>query len=343
MAVSAATLATTPAPTPTNCAPTSFVPDGTYDTTSARRGPGLVLSGAGAGNMPSAALAWIRGHIGARDDGRAGNVVILRASGERDSTDDFYRMGRFAWVQEVLVPPCASHAQVASVAAVVDRADAVFFSGGDQANYAAWKGSALIAAVRSLYARGGIVGGGSAGLAIQGDIAYDSIAADRLHPNDDDYNVTTRNAVPSPLEPEISFTTGLFAWPPLHGVITDTHFVQRDRFGRLVVFLARILRDRLAPAPLFGLGVDAGSVVLVDAGGRATLRTSPGSHGAYVVRMSSAPVLAPGRPFRASVDVMHVARDGEQFDLIRKSGPARWYSVTVDATRPQHYDRDPYR
>jgi cyanophycinase-like exopeptidase len=335
--------AITPAPAPTKCVSTSFAPAGAYDAHSARRGPGLVLSGAGADSTPPAAFAWIRAHIGASDAARAGNVVILRASGERESTDLFYSRGRFAWVQEILIPPCAPRAAVDAVAATVDRADAVFFSGGDQANYVLWKGSALIDAVRRVYARRGIVGGGSAGLAIQGQVVYDSVAADRLHPGDDDYNVRTSNAVPNPLEPEISFTVGLFAWPPLSNTITDTHFVARDRFGRLVVFLTRILHDGLGTAPFYGLGVDEGSVVLVDADGRATVRRSPKSHGAYLVRMSSAPELHAGRPFNATVAVMHVGRDGEHFDLAHKSGAAPWYSVTVDGTRTPPYSRDPYR
>ncbi|MBV9104313.1 MAG: hypothetical protein JO060_12040 [Candidatus Eremiobacteraeota bacterium] len=338
-----AVAAPSPQSTQQSCAPTVFAPAGSYDSRSARRGPGLVLSGAGAGNMPSAAFTWMRAHIGASRQGRAGNVVVLRASGERDSTDDFYRQGRFAWVQEILIPPCATRAQADALAPYVDRADAVFFSGGDQANYAAWKGSGLIEAVRRVYARGGIVGGGSAGLAIQGAIVFDSVAADRLHPNDDNYNVRTSNAVPNPLEPEISFTTGLFDWPPLRNTITDTHFVARDRFGRLVAFLARIAQDRLATPPLYGLGVDAGSVVLVERDGAATVRISPKSHGAYLVRMTSSPTLDAGRPLSATVDVMHFGRDGERLDLGAKTGREEWYTVRVDGTKAQPYDRDPYR
>ncbi len=87
---------------------------------------------------------------------------------------------------------------------MVDKADAVYFAGGDQANYVIWKGSALIDAVKRVYARGGVVGGGSAGLAIQGAVVYDSVAGDRLN-----VETHTKDAVNNPLEPRISFTTGL--------------------------------------------------------------------------------------------------------------------------------------
>ena len=166
--------------------------------------------------MPVAALHWLRARIGAPGSGRGGNVVVLRASGERDYTDAFFRDGNFAWVQEIRVPHCAGEAELAAVAAYVERADAVFFAGGDQANYVRWKGSSLVRAVRALYARGGFVGGGSAGVAIQGAVVYDAVAADRLLP--EDANVGSADAVRTPLEPAISFTTDLFAWPPLRAL-----------------------------------------------------------------------------------------------------------------------------
>jgi beta-aspartyl-peptidase (threonine type) len=291
--------------------------------------------------MPVAALHWMRERFGA-PAGRAGNVLVLRASGERDDTDDFYREGRFASVEEILIPPCASRAQVDEIARYAGAADGIFFAGGDQAHYAAWKGSALVAAVRRVYARGGIVGGGSAGLAIQGAVAYDSVAADRIHGADSDYNVTTANATHDPLEPEISFTSGLFAWPALRGTITDTHFAARDRFGRLVAFLARIARAGLGAPPYYGLGVDEGSVVLVDARGAATLRRNVKSRGAYLVRLNEAVALPPGRPLRATVEVARIARDGETFDLANKRVAVPWKSIVVNGGATPRYSEDPY-
>lgn len=322
------------------CAPAVYRPDGSHGSTT-RSGPGLVLSGGGASSMPVAALPWMRARFGA-PAGRAGNVLVLRASGERDNTDDFYREGRFASVEEILIPPCASRSEVNSMARYVDAADGVFFAGGDQAHYAAWKGSALIEAVRRVYARGGIVGGGSAGLAIQGAIVYDSVAADRIHGADSDYNVTTANATHNPLEPEISFTSGLFAWPALRDTITDTHFAARDRFGRLVAFLARIVRSGLGSPPYYGLGVDEGSVVLADGTGRALLRRHAKSRGAYLVRLNEAVALPPGMPLHATVDVARVANDGETFDLANKRVAAPWRTIVVNGGATPRYSADPY-
>ena len=111
-------------------------------------------------------MQWLRNHLSGAS-GRAGNVVILSASGGRDDEDGLYRDAAFASVQEILIPPCADTDAVDAMVTYVDGADAVLFAGGDQANYARWKGSALMRAVQAVYARGGFVGGGSAGLAIK--------------------------------------------------------------------------------------------------------------------------------------------------------------------------------
>jgi cyanophycinase-like exopeptidase len=334
-------------PSPASCTPVAFAPAGTRGPRAGGGGPALMLAGAGLSNTPPGTLAWVRAHVRGPRNARAGNVVVLKASGERDYSDDFYRDGRFAWVQEILIPPCASRAAVDAMAPYVDDADVVLFAGGDQSHYTAWKGSALIRAVRRLHARGGVVGGGSAGLAIQGAVIYDSAAADRLHPNDDDYAVTTSNAASNPLEPEISFTTSFFDWPPLRNTITDTHFAVRDRFGRLIVFLARIAHDKLAPSPVYGLGVDEGSTVLVEPDGTATVdnkKTKHGlSRGAYLIRLTNAPHLTPNTPLRATIEVAHIARDGERFDLTHHRTTEPWRTITLDGSRTPPYSTDPYR
>ncbi len=323
----------------TTCSVTIFPRYGDYAQTPGRYGPGLLLDGGGALEAPSASLRWMHRRLAGNATTRRGNIVVLRAS-DRDIYDrPFYRDGDFASVQTILIPPCASRDAVDAVAPFVDGADAVYFAGGDQAHYVAWKGSALAAAVRRLYARGGVVGGGSAGLAIQGAVVYDSVAGDRLN-----VNTHTTDAVANPLEPRISFTTGLFAWPALADTITDTHFAVRDRFGRTVAFLARILHDRLLPNAhaVYALGIDQASSVVVDPDGMATLFNAPGGRGAYLVRATDMPRLIADAPLRYTVMVSHVRRSGERFDLLHKRTGDPWYAVTVDGARSPIYSRDPY-
>ncbi len=113
----------------------------------------------------TSSLAWLHRRLVGNTPARGGNVVVLRASDPSISYDRlFYRYAHLASVQTVLIPPCATRPQIDSVARIVDKADAVYFAGGDQAHYVAWKGTALMKAVTRVYARGGVVGGGSAGL-----------------------------------------------------------------------------------------------------------------------------------------------------------------------------------
>ncbi|HEY1654570.1 MAG TPA: hypothetical protein VGF86_05600 [Candidatus Tumulicola sp.] len=321
------------------CTITVFPRLGTYAPSGKLHGPGLVLSGGGAEESPPSIFGWMRRRLGGTGTGRFGNVVVLRASDSTEYDQFFYRGGNFRSVQTVLIPPCATRAQADGAAPVVDGADAVFFAGGDQSNYVVWKGGALMAAVKRVYARGGIVGGGSAGLAIQGSVIYDAAAGDR-YGND----THTADAVAYPLERRISFTTGLFAWLPLADTLTDTHLVVRDRFGRMIVFLARIVHDGLLPNAriVYGLGIDQASTVVVDPAGIGTVLNGPGGHGAYLVRASAKPQLVPGEPFHYTVEVSHVGRNGERFDLLNKTTGRPWYRVTVDGSRKPPYSRDPY-
>lgn len=347
------TLASTPASVangdrkPGACAPKIFPIVGTFARTeSPLRGPGLLLSGGG--TLIDDAFRWMHATLTGGTPIRLGNVVTIQAYTDADEYGTYVRpLGPFQSVQTIGIPHCASRGQVDALAPEIERADAVFFAGGDQANYVAWKGSALIAAIGRLWARGGVVGGTSAGLAIQGEAIYDSAAADRLHPHDDSYEVRTPDAVGDPFEGEISFTTGFFAWPPLAGIITDTHFARRDRFGRLVAFMARIRAAKLAVhAPLYGLGIDERSALVVDKRGIARLLeySGPGyrTRGAYLLSALDVARLAPGKPLLANVRVLHLARPGARLDLFTKRGTGNSYVVTVDGARQPRYNRSPY-
>jgi cyanophycinase-like exopeptidase len=319
---------------------TVYRPLGRYAALAHRDGPGLLLAGGGALQAPPSIFTWLHDRIAGAGSGRAGNVVIIRAEGDNYYDRPFMRGGNFASVQTVLIRPCASRTAVDSTARIVDKADAVFFAGGDQADYVAWKGSALMNAVKGVYARGGVVGGGSAGLAIQGAVVFDAVTEDRMN-----VETTTKDAVADPLEPRISFTTGLFKWPSLAYTLTDTHLVVRDRLGRMIAFLARILQEKLLPSArtIYGLGIDQASAVVVDADGKATVLNGPGGLGAFLVRARQMPTLTPRAALHYEVEVTHLRNNGQRFDLQHKTSPRPWFALTVDGTKRPIYSRDPYR
>jgi peptide/nickel transport system substrate-binding protein len=330
-----------------DCSPRVFKAAGNFvRTTSPLRGPGLLLSGGG--SDVDATYRWMHRTLTGSDTARGGNVIVIRAYTDEDEYSPYMQpRGLFASVQMLGIPHCATRDQVDALAPMIDRADAVYFAGGDQSNYVPWKGSKLIDSIRKLWDRGGVIGGTSAGLAVQGDLIYDSAAADRLHPNDDSYEVDTKSAAANPLEPEISFTTGFFAWPALADALTDTHFARRDRFGRTVTFMALARTKHLLPSGnIWAVAIDERSALVVDKHGIATLMeyAGPGyrTKGAYILTNVRTAQLQPGKPLVATVDVLHLFRAGQTVNLFSKRGDGRSYHVVVTGARARPYSRDPY-
>ncbi|KMO96128.1 hypothetical protein ACS04_19945 [Streptomyces roseus] len=156
----------------------------------------------------------------------------------------------------------ASDGNNTQVNADIRNAEFVYFAGGDQCRYAAWKGTALEASVESVVAKGGGSGGGSAGHHINSPVVYDACKG----------SVTSPEALANPYDSYITFTTGMFDWPNYSGVINDSHFTTRDRMGRTMAFVARAIKDgRTADGKAWGVGVEEGSSLLLNKNGQATL------------------------------------------------------------------------
>jgi cyanophycinase-like exopeptidase len=100
--------------------------------------------------------------------------------------------------------------------------------------------------------------------------------------------------------------------PVLKGVITDSHFSQRQRMGRSLAFLARIVQEGWANQA-HGIGVDETTAVLVETDGRAKV---VGKNSAYFMTLDHRPELCTeGRP----LTVLHIRviklSAGDNFDL----------------------------
>lgn len=174
-----------------------------------------------------------------------------------------------------------------SVAARVASASALLFDGGDQARYVrSWAGTPLLEAINRAAARGVPLGGNSAGLAIMGQYLYAA-----LH----DYDLVAGEALADPYNEWMTLEEGFLSLPGLEGVITETHFSERGREGRLAGFLARLLKDKRATlGSLYGVGVDENSCLVIDGEGQA-LVYGPGS--AWLLVPQGMPDLcAPGKP-----------------------------------------------
>jgi len=121
-----------------------------------------------------------------------------------------------------------------TVAQIIDHAEGIFIAGGDQSNYLRfWQDTPVQAALNRHIAAGKPIGGSSAGLAVLGEFSFASMI-DTVH---------SPEALADPYGNKITISREFLTIPLLKGIITDTHFAKRDRMGRLLVFMARILQD----------------------------------------------------------------------------------------------------
>jgi cyanophycinase len=100
--------------------------------------------------------------------------------------------------------------------------------------------------------------------------------------------------------------------PLLAGIITDTHFAKRDRMGRLVVFLARMLEDGWAKR-VRAIGVEEGAAVLLEPDGQAKVI---GSGPAYFLEARNSPEVCRTRtPLSFKGISVHRATPGASFNV----------------------------
>jgi cyanophycinase len=292
-------------------------------------GSGLVLMGGG--TDVDAAFTWMHDTIAGSSSGRAGDLVVLRASGDNAYDPYAYGVATFHSVRTILI----------GAAAIVARAEGVFFAGGDQSKYFAWKGSPLMTEVQAVYDRGGVVGGTSAGCAILGGFAYDALAAGTS-------NVATSDAVADPFESTITFTRGMFTFPPLAGAITDPHFRARDRMGRLATFLGRQHADGAVtknPAAALGIGVDEQTAVVIDKSGVAKLlQQVPGTGSAFFVRGGIPDQCVAGSPLvYRNLTITRLDSPSQTFSMSSWCGSGSRYTVNVFGDAPPPYQpSNPY-
>jgi len=191
--------------------------------------PGTVLAG-GAGDS-DAAMIWMLERAG------GGDVVVLRASGTDGYNNYFFEdLGVSVNSVETIVFNTAEAAEDDYVIQQIENAECLFIAGGDQWDYISyWKDSGVEAALNYLINTKGVtIGGTSAGMAIQGD-AYFSAENGTVYSDEslmDPYNEYLTIGYNDFLQNEV-----------LNNTITDTHFDNPDRKGRLTAFMARLLID----------------------------------------------------------------------------------------------------
>mgnify|MGYP003801124471 CR=1 FL=1 len=262
---------------------------------------GAVLIGGGSDRVSEAAFRLLIQQSG------GGDLVVLREDKDPGYNQFIFDLGGLDSV-ETLGVGSREEAEDPQVVVTVANAEAIFIAGGDQGAYvSAWDDTALEAAVDAAIARGVPIGGTSAGLAVLG--AFDFTALNGT--------VYSSEALADPYNRYMTLGRTFLQAPHLAATITDSHFVARDRMGRLVAFLARIVQDGWAPEAR-GIGVDERTALLVASDGTVT-RVGEGA--AYMLRTPGPPELcAPGQPLRFHNVGVYRLTGAATFDLVTWQG-----------------------
>jgi cyanophycinase len=229
---------------------------------------------------------------------------------------------------ETLVISNRQDANKSEIIEKVRNADVIFFAGGDQCEYIRnWKNTKLEATIKSVYAKGGGIGGTSAGAMIQSDYVYDACASSQE-------GIETREALEDPYR-DITFTYNFFPWSHLTGTIVDTHFDRRKRMGRIMAFIARQIQDGVSKSVL-GIAISEETSVTVDKFGMAKVM---GRGAAYFVLGDHPPEICKPRTPLTYYDykIWRVPR-GDTFNL--RNLPTRGYYLR--SVKRGRFTSDPY-
>ena len=210
-----------------------------------------------------------------------GDFLILRARGDDDYNKYVNGLCKLNSVATLVIPDRKSALDPA-VAGIIRHAETIFVAGGDQALYVnGWRTSPVQDAINDHVAAGKPLGGTSAGLAIQGEYVYTS-----ENDPDDGPNLSSPMVLKDPYQFQVALARDFLKVPHLQNLITDSHFAKRDRLGRSLGFLARIVQDGWSQNPR-EIAVDEKSAVLVEGDGKATVVGT--GKGAYFIQVKHAP------------------------------------------------------
>jgi cyanophycinase len=256
--------------------------------------------------------------------GAGGDFLVVRAAGT-DAYNSY--INELCKVNSVatLVIPSRDAANDPHVAELIHHAEVVFIAGGDQARYINWwQHTSAQDALNAHLAAGKPIGGTSAGLAVLGEYIY---SAQGDAPDDPD--LTSAQALADPYMNRVTVRRDFLQIGLLRNTLTDSHFAKRDRMGRSLTFLARIVQDGWSANPR-EIAVDEKSAVLVEPDGKA--RVIGDGRGAYFMQVREKPSLCQAGVALGFHDVsVYHAQKGAQFDLKTWNGSGgTYYSLSVE-------------
>jgi cyanophycinase len=200
---------------------------------------------------------------------------------------------------------------------IIDQAESIYLAGGDQSDYVRfWQDTPVEDALNRHIAAGKPLGGLSAGLAVMGEFSFDAMI-DTIHSPD---------ALGNPYGNKVTLARDFLKIPLLAGTITDSHFSERDRMGRLLVFMARILQDHWAPE-IRAIAVDENAALLVETDGSA--RAVGEGHVYFLEAKQKPEACAYRQPLTFSPVAAERVAIGQAFNIKKWNGHGDSYTLSV--------------
>jgi cyanophycinase len=254
-----------------------------------------------------------------------GDFVVLRASGTDAYNPYIYELCGCDSVETIIF----KNRQASFDPFVIGRvrnAEAVWLAGGDQSDYVTyWKGTPIEDEINALAARAPI-GGLSAGTAVMGEFVYSAMSASSL---------TSTEGLSDPFHRDLTLARDFLTLPKLENLITDQHLEERDRMGRTVAFLARLVHDGWTSQGR-AIAIDRETALLVDPAERNAEVISTKNHRTpfvYFLRTPGPPeVCAPKTPLTYRNISVYRIGPGGTFDLAAWTGSGGLaYSLSAES------------
>lgn len=215
---------------------------------------GYLLAG-GASDQKS----WFNWMVNKSD---GGDFVIIRTTDSEGYNDDSFIEGANSIL--TLVIDSKTKANSDFVREKIRAAEALFIAGGDQTEYYNyWNNTEVENSIHYLVNEKGVpVGGTSAGLAILGAYSYIPKSS----------GVISSEALNDPYHPYMeSIKTDFSHIPIMDGIMTDSHFSEKDRLGRTITFMSRLITDEIVNGyqDIKAIAVDEFTAVAIEANGDA--------------------------------------------------------------------------
>ncbi|WP_237065486.1 cyanophycinase [Microbulbifer guangxiensis] len=300
---------------------TSYLTGNAADACVSQSSGGLLVMGGGT-DVDAAFTRRVKPLIG------GGDVVVLRTSGS-DGYNDYLLNLLGADSVETLMVDRPQHAESDYVAWAIRTAEFVWIAGGDQSDYLnQWQGTLLQAALDEVLARGGVLGGTSAGAAVQSEYIYDP---------DGVLGAYSSEAVTDLCHEYINVSTGFLGTATMQNVIVDTHFAERDRMGRLMAFMAGL------PNGIRGIGVDEATSIFFTSDGHGVV---DGSGNVYILAedgSTSRTQASCGSPVIYEGVLRYKLSEFDEFNILTGATSVSPKRIGIDGRDNDFYINQPYQ